>query len=180
VGKEESDLRNAWGLSEMMDGNIYFMLDEYARFYFGIKADWNKRPYGKPHFNGAIISKTSNQVHLLEGDLKEDPPEDTRPKEQAWAEYVHDWIHLPSRWHETDREILRLIRSPLIPAELASLLEDYRRTARENVEALGQALSECAKEVPEKYPDQATLSKATFTGSMNAAKRSRLNQDPEQ
>lgn len=163
VGKEEHDLRNSWGLSELLDGNAYFMLDEYARIFFGVKVDWNKRPYGKPHFTGAIIAKNSKQVQVLEGHLASNPPpEDIRPKEQAWAEYVHDWIHLPNRWYETDRELLKLVQSPLIPVELASMLEDYRRTVMENVYATGNALTECAKEVPEKYPDLGTLNKAAF------------------
>ena len=172
VGKGEHDLRNSWGLSEMLDGNASFMLDEYARIFFGVKVDWNKRPYGKPHFTGAIIAKNSKQVQVLEGHLQSNvPPEDIRPKELVWAEYVHDWLHLPSRWSEADHELLKLVHSPLIPVELASMLEEYRRTVNENVSAIRNALTESAKEVPEKYPDLGTLNKAAFYWIYERCKR---------
>ncbi len=163
VGKGEHELRNSWGLSEMLDGNAYFLLDEYARIFFGVTADWNKRPYGKPHFTGAIIAKSSKQVEVLQGHLKPDKPShDIRPKEEIWAEYVHDWIHLPRQWHETDAELLKLTQSPFLPAELASMLGDYKRAVMQNVSAIGEVLTECAKEVPGKYPDKETLSRAAF------------------
>ena len=51
VGKGEHDLRNSWGLSEMLDGNAYFLLDEHARIFFGVKVDWNKRPNAYPVYS---------------------------------------------------------------------------------------------------------------------------------
>ena len=50
-GKSEVELREYFGLSDLIKVNAFFMLDNYASLFFGMNIDKERRPYNHEFYN---------------------------------------------------------------------------------------------------------------------------------
>lgn len=165
-GRDELELRNDLGTDKLFLANATWLMDQYARHFFDLEVDENKRPYGREACPITIIPEKyleHDTLHLMPGESSEKPPKGTpATKAAVWAKYKFDLVKLPKEYTARRREIERIIASPLVPKNLAQLLLEYLVLARKNVEVLRLVLTSCASELPEKYPDLETMKKASM------------------
>lgn len=168
-GKGEIKLREEWGIPDLEQANTMLMFDEYASLFFDIKMDRDKRLYNTKDCPIAIVSQEAMEKHftLAEGHTVEDreaprPNPDPRTRAAIWSGHFHGVISIPRKYVEKEEELKRLADSPLVPAELGKLLDGFMETVRANAKVIGDTLTECAKEMPEKYPNIEELKKASF------------------
>ena len=99
---------------------------------------------------------------------------DPRVRAALWHDYKHNEIRLPKEYVDKLDEFNRILESPILPKECSALLESYLSTVRNNTNLIGELLTNCAEELPRKYPTHEQLLKGTYFWIAN-----KYNQDFE-
>lgn len=165
-GKHEGDLRRDFGFKTIYDANVCRMLDQYLSLFYAIEADEECRPYSTKVCPVAMVLKSGvDEFRLCDDHMiqeqKEKPPEpDSSTKAILWSKYKYGVMSLPAEYMETQAEFKKITDSPLLPKKCLELVKDYLQTVNKNIEILGDVLTECAQEMPEKYPNLDTLKKS--------------------
>lgn len=60
------------------------------------------------------------------------------------------------------KSLRNFVESPFIPRRLSELIKDYNALVDRNAMNIGKLLTECAKQMPLKYPSTDTLRKSSF------------------
>jgi hypothetical protein len=170
TGKREMELRDDFAFGKLFIANCCNLLDTYGSLFFDIKIDTQKRLYSIKNCPASIMTKTWVAKHIeLRDDYKIDEEKeknqerpDPRTKAAIWSEFEYGNIWIPKEFIEMKAQFEKIMDSPLIPKDCLSLLEDYLGTINQNVNILGQLLTEKAKELPEKYPSPVSFSKASY------------------
>jgi hypothetical protein len=169
VGKGETELRKAYAFDKLLFANSVMMYDEYAKTFFDHEADSKNRPYGDAECPISSITQAGMEKHFvhLDDSVPEAPgrhPEAKDPRVRAalWADYEHYNLRLPKEFSEQEKNIRDLLENPLLPTPCVALLTSYIQTAHENSECIRDLLTECAKEMPQKYPSLDALKSSSF------------------
>lgn len=170
VGRTESELRDDFDFDHYFTANTFALYDDYARTFFDIEVDREKRPYSSTECPSSIINIEDfvNSFTLVDGHTRQEtlntdaPSNDPRTRAARWHHHKHSELRIPSRMMDQQAKLTRLMGSPLVPAELLRLLDEYKATVDKNVLHLGELLTVAAGEMPEKYPDQNSLARAAF------------------
>ena len=171
AGKKEIDLRDDFHFSKLIFVNTSAMYDYYAWLFFDVDFERARRPYSREECPESIFSL--EDIEPCDGHVKEASraQERTRPEPNlrgtTWSRYHFGPIYLPKEFCEAHAKLQRLMGSPLLPKPLLALLEEYLARIDRNVMLLGAVLTECAREMPDRYPTQTELRKAAFYWSDN-------------
>lgn len=163
-GKGETELREDFAFEKAFRANTCYLIDQYASLFFDLEIDGEKRPYRTEECPRGIIEREG--LELLDGYFADNGGKeqrekaDPRTKAAIWSEYRFKGIFIPRESAEMEDRLRRIIGSPLIPADCASLLKDYMSTVHRNLTILGDLLTECARELPVKYPTIESLKQA--------------------
>lgn len=170
-GKTEVELREEFHMTELFHANTMWLFDKYALHFFDTKMDEEKRPYGRAHcptvlIPGHLVVKTNTYLRS-EKEQNERPRGTSETRAATWMNYEFEVVKLPKSLTDKENELRRIIASPLVPQSLAELLQDFRKVIRKNVDVLRRVLTDCAKEMPEKYPNFEMLQAATTIWVVN-------------
>jgi len=168
----ESDTGMQFDFLRILNLNAQLLLEQYAKWFFGdeVKFDEAKREARRKELVGAIV-KANHVVNITEPLLlykKQKQAELTeRPTNPAvllaqWQKYEYPGVQYTAKFSE-QTEKLRLLRaSPLMPKGLRELIQQFEKTVHQNLTAIGDILTEIAKELPAKYPTAQAISKTDF------------------
>jgi hypothetical protein len=139
VGKGEIELRAAIGLEKMFLANLHYQWDIYARLQFGLIRNEATRPYNRTDCPISLMTVTKDEM-----------PEDTALDEVVniqvaparWAEHRVNEVRAPAEFTAMKSRLTEFIESPLVPQELADLINAYMELMDANVKELRQALNE--------------------------------------
>lgn len=169
IGKKEAELRDDFVFDELLEANSILLLDTYASFFFGIEIDETERSYSNENCPTGIISREVMEDQLVIADnflINEDMPNSTKPetknKAEIWAKYKYGMIKIPKKYSEKLAEFHKIMDSPLLTKKLYVLIEEYTQIIDNNTVVLFDILSECAQELPEKYPTFEYLKKGSI------------------
>ncbi len=169
VGKGESALRSDFKMHEMLQANSLALMDSYVSAFFDVEIDYSKRPYCGPQCPSAMVSQEAMEQDfaLCDSHVKPDAklkpaPPDPRTRAALWSKHKHGVIHLPAEFSSKNAEFSQMSESPILPSRCAALLDEYRVLIIKNANLVGDLLTECAQELPEKYPNIEALSKASI------------------
>lgn len=158
--KKEYDLREMHFIESLIYCNFVSMLDEYAKFKFGIKIDREKRAYGPERCRHSLFSHSyaERTFTLVDGPLKKDT--ELMKSDEKWSEYEHGEIHIPNEYWDSIESIRSIKDSPIIPTKLRGLIEDYIETLERNTNNISEILTNKAKLTEEVYPTIDDLEKS--------------------
>lgn len=166
IGKSESELRDELDFEALISANTYLLMDSYASLFFDMKFATTKRPYNKKNCPTSIVSEEFLALAdepYLEEPVKESKSPDSRTKAAIWSNYKTPEICLTRIHSDNSRSLEKLSRSSLIPKQCQTLVATYLNTVHKNVMLIGDILTEVSKELPEKYPNEETLKRATVS-----------------
>lgn len=170
VGKGEIELRQTYAFDKLLMANMFMMYDEYVKTFFDVEMDREKRPYCSSECPSSIFTQEGMDKHvrLLDDHVQKEFPDpseqkkDPRVRAALWAEYEQYNLCIPKEFSEQERKMQDLVDNPLLSSECVDLLTEYTKTVHENAERLRKLLTECAKEMPTKYPSFDTLKSGAF------------------
>lgn len=161
VGKNEVTLRGDFDFRALFDANVCYVLDSYAACFFDVQFDPEKRQYNSRDCPMRIytidsviepIAPTRAASAASTGDVT-----DARVRAARWSRFKTERLYLNSRYCEMDQRLAGLLDNPLLPAQLAELLTQYRASAGQNQLILMELLDQVAKELPVQFPTLQTL-----------------------
>jgi hypothetical protein len=171
VGQGEVELRRRFGFHKLLSVNIVLLYDCYARLFFDMEFERDERPYNSRDCPISIVSEEflkKDDLHIVpKKDASEPEKPDPRVRAALWQDHKHGEIAIPREHSEMQDELKRILESPILPKGCAELLEDFQRTVEQNTFLVGQILTECAAEMPEKYPTVEALQRASFSWIRN-------------
>ena len=97
---------------------------------------------------------------------KADKP-DPRVRAALWQEYQYGILKIPSQYSDMANELRKSLESPVLPSKCAKLIEEFLVCVDGNAAKITETLTECAKELPEKYPTLEKLQKASLSWISN-------------
>ena len=166
VGRGEVELRERFGLQKLLYINVTLLYDRYASLFFDMEFDRDKRPYNPrdcPIQSAPVeLLELAHNYILPEKDDSETEKLDPQGRRAQWQDYKHAEIVIPREYWERRDELMKLLESPVLPKGCVELLEDFLETVEENTSLVGQVLTECTAELPEKYPTIESLERAAF------------------
>lgn len=168
-GKSESELRDDIVLNKLFHANVIAMFDRFAMVFYDYKINRDERPYNTEECPSSIITKEGMEKHFtLVNEYKkseeikvEKSTPDPRVRAALWADYECFMIHIPREYSEKLRELTLIKSSPLLTKKCVELIEEYEKALSYNLKQLRIILTNCAKELPTKYPTFDALSESS-------------------
>lgn len=164
VGKDEVGLWDEFDFDALVFANAARVLDEYAYACFGVKPDFESRPYN--HRDCPVSIMRAERLRPLDGYLQPeeaatDAITDRNSRCAQWAETTTDEISLPRKFVDTTQMLKGKLESPILPASVCNLLEQFVDAVNSNADAVRELLDDCRRELPEKYPSIELFRRAT-------------------
>jgi hypothetical protein len=164
-GKGETQLRDDFAFDQFFHANAMHLLDEYAKHFFDVEIDADKRPYNTTDCPQAIL--THDTLVLADEHTWPEPPApsnpaDLRTRAASWSQFKFSTVSLPHETVNARDNLERLSRSPLVPKALSEHLVAFDKRLEMNFIALRELFTEAARELPEKYPTLQALEKASL------------------
>lgn len=173
--KSEIELREYFGLSDLIKANAFLMLDNYASLFFDMKIAREKRPYNINDCPSSLVTQdfieknfTLVDEHIIDetSEIRREPP-DPMVKATLWKDYNHGDIKIPRKTSNSLKELDKILKSPLLPKECIKYLVEIKNTVNNNIMLVKDVLEEIAQELPEKYSNRDALKKANITWITN-------------
>lgn len=167
VGKGETDLRHDFAFDKAVFANTCRMFDSYRFTFFDQRAELDTRPYNRTECPSSIVTEkhlrpADDHLKIEKGDRNsEETRRDPRVRAALWADYDHGELHVPRKYSTTDDKLQQFLENPLLPTECVRLLGEYKELAKKNLFRIRDVMTECAKEMPDKYPNIDQLNKAS-------------------
>jgi hypothetical protein len=169
IGQSELALREKFDFEKLLMVNAISLLDNYASMFFDLEFDKDKRPYNNNECPSSIVTREFMEKNF---ELAEDPIEseshetktekpDPRVRAALWQEYQYGITKIPKQYLDMQDELKRVLESPVLPSKCAKLIEEYISIVEENALEISKVLTECAKELPSKYPSIEKLKNAS-------------------
>lgn len=160
--KTETDFQSFLDLPRIVSLNSFQMADAYAsRFFQGdLEVDREKRVKRYKLLVGAVVSLKHAEKYFKDIDpaIQEAKPvsKDSQVTNPAvilakWQKYEHDAVGFTREYSDRVKELNRLATSPILPRELRELIVNFERACRDNLGLIGEAITECAREMPEHF-----------------------------
>jgi len=171
VGKGEVALREEFQFPKLLGVNMVLLYDHYASLFFDVEFDPDTRPYNIRECPEAILTQEFvdkyvrlDDEHVLPKDtsgLETERP-DPRLRAALWQDYKFGHIRIPREYSETHDQLTEILESPVLPKKCVELLESFLETVDRNTHLVAKILTECATELPEKYPTIEALQRSSF------------------
>ncbi|MCH1642929.1 hypothetical protein MJ257_22785 [Paenibacillus timonensis] len=171
-GKDETDYRKQFAFDKLLSCNAISLMDKYARLFFDVEIDPDKRPYNITECPSSIFTSKGAEKYLAvcdehvitdNGDIEKPIKPDPRTRAAIWSSYEQHEIHIPREFSETEDRLKKIKNSPLLPVECVDLIDRYIEVAYKNVDMIRELLTNCARELPEKYADYELMKKASIS-----------------
>lgn len=158
TGKGEVELRNDFGFDTLIKANTYKMYDAYAWFAFDLERPEERREYRIELCPASVVRPEG--LRAATDYLATDVPE-ARPKPEKWEYKGYD-ISLPRAFVDKEGEFQLILDNPLLPRDIATMLEEYLGVVRSNVRIIQDVIVKASEEMPVKYPEVNDLKNARF------------------
>lgn len=125
----------------------------------------DKRPYNTKSCPISILPEEALALDngpYWEEPTKQDETPDSRTKAAIWSNYKFYGISLTKTHSNSLRNLEELSKSPLLPKQCEKLVAKYLAVVQENVILIGEILTEVSKELPEKYPNEEAIKRASL------------------
>lgn len=163
--------------------NTSIMFDDYASHFFSneIKLNPEKRKEKYKELIGGIVSKSYMEKHF---ELADDPTDPVKKKTEQidnpaliyaqWQEYDYGMVQYTKQYDDQLKIINAFLSNPVLPSKIKKLIEDFTKQVHTNLSFVGEVITDCAKEMPSKYPNVETLKKAQFSWVWNKFNHKRV------
>jgi hypothetical protein len=186
--KSESDFLDASDLNRIVSLNVLEMADSYVSAFFQIKIDADKRKKDLEPLVGGIVSKeyllketfqianasTPVVKPALEGKKITNPTLILA----NWQTYERGMVHFTKEYQDQVKELDRLAASPLLPKALREYIGEFRKVQFENLELVGKVVTECAKRMPDHFPNASDMQEFSATWVWNEFNCQRRHFEP--
>jgi hypothetical protein len=167
VGRSEMDLRYDCATETALEANAVEMFDTYVKYAFGIEIETRGRPYSVDKCGASLFSKEYAERNLTLVDEHISSEIGPASEEMVWADYEHGEIHIPNQHTEYVKQFGKILESPLTPKPVSDSIVEYLRACRNNIALVGEVLTECAREMENKYPSREVMERASFSWLRN-------------
>ncbi|MEQ1911227.1 MAG: hypothetical protein ABMA15_20580 [Vicinamibacterales bacterium] len=169
-GKGEVQLREIFHMQAVVVANTTQMFDRYAEIFFDLKPESSSRPHAQ--WTQGIMAldalvKRADEPYRPEPSKQGEDTVDPRVRAAKWSEYRCEMISLPDDTVAAMENLERILQSPLLPKELVERLSALLEAVRANITVLMSVLTECAKQMPAHYENEAKLARATTSWIAN-------------
>jgi hypothetical protein len=175
VGKDWMALEEDFDFKFAVRANIAMMYDSYIEYAFQMERPRESREY-RVELCPVSWMKTKYLEPLL--DDKGGSVNRKAPKSPASWEYEHPGLSIPRKFVDREKEFQAVLESPLLPAKVALLIEEYVADVRDNLHVLDGVLEACAKEMPQRYPTLEDIRDVRFDWILDKLNRSRRDNAP--
>ncbi len=166
-GKNQNDLKEDLDFRRIFDGNCQRMFDTFARYFFNVNVNKEKRLYSD--FRDAIVSVDflNRNFTLADNDVKEVAASKEQviyKNEEAleiWSRYQLGMVSVSNKFSEYEKNILKLASSPMIPTELSDLLNEYLNEMQKCIVKIDEVITRCAQEMSDRYKNIDSLRKSS-------------------
>ncbi len=171
VGKEELELRDAFGFEKLFHVNACRMYDSFAATFFDVKQDIDERPYNRTECPSSLFTTdyAEKHVRVMDGHTRdvntpkcEEGPPDPRVRAAMWNDYTHGELHVPQTFSEMEKKLSDLLDNPLLPSEVTTLIKAYQELAFSNLEMVRNILKEAAPQMVGNYPTVESLGESSY------------------
>ena len=97
-----------------------------------------------------------------------------------WNEYEHGMVGYTKKYHTAMERLRRFGVSPLLAKDLKKLISDFEHAVSNNLEIVGEVLTEMAKQLPTKYPTFGASQKADLDWIWNEYNHKRVSLEDKQ
>ena len=166
--KSESDFLKGFDLDRIASLNTLEMADSYVSNFFSneIKIDKEARSKVMAPLIGAIFTLEHANKYLKTVDA-ETPviklvTEEKKINNPAiilanWQKYEQGMVGFTKEYQTQIKELERLAASPLLPKLLREYIGEFKKIGHENLELIGKTITECAKRMPEHFPNASDM-----------------------
>lgn len=180
VGKGEMGLVRHFDLDGVLDANASALVDAYASGELGAEVkDPDDRPYSPKNCPGGMIVMPSDEVVELMGLVR---PDETSSYEtdvtSDWASRRVTMVHLTHGYYAAEDGLESFLSDPLIPGELADLIQKFLDAVRNNVSSMLTVLNGVSPSLPELFPSIESLESLQMAGLHNDWNRCRPSLEP--
>lgn len=163
-GKGEVALREELAFDDFFYANCFALYDSYARLFFEIQIDIEKRPYRKELCPTAIFSEerlTLADEYVIPEKGEDPSAPDPNTRASIWLSNKNIPLRIPQKMSEAEDQIEKFIQSPVLPKNCIKLIEKFREQLRKNIMMIEEILLEASKDMPVKYPNFEIMKKAS-------------------
>jgi hypothetical protein len=132
------------------------MMDEYAKYSFGLEIKREDRIYNSERTPYAQISDKTPVIkssgYLKEHKIIENELSKNISKIDSWDNYNKYLIRLPKELIEYENKLSIIKNSPILPNKCQILIDEYLKIIFTNIKQVRELLNEASKELPFKYP----------------------------
>lgn len=137
--KNQSEHIDVFDFRKIIEINSKIMVSQYSKIHFGKNNSVSKK-IAEEHKNLFL------GTHIIpKGDIVYKHPNEF---EGEWKHYDHNVVYFTEKFRESLQEIEKLINSPLLPNELKLLMEEFAQAILENLDQIGNTITEVARELP--------------------------------
>jgi hypothetical protein len=157
VGKNEWELREQFGLMPLVERNAVQVLEHFAKVIFaasyvprnGMANDGEGSAYRPLH---------RDSYHAVTTPLWLEPEYKSQPERRGvWATYKLPSLHSPRVTMDGIRQLRNMLAQAFLPNGVRHELEAYIRNVESLEQLLEEILTDCAKELPERFDSVASL-----------------------
>lgn len=174
-GKDETKLRDIFGISHMARVNIMYLYHKYVNLFYEISDEKQIMLFNK--YEHAIITKKAEEALMIFNDdysirqldnigyeIREKYDFDSST---LWDNYIIDKILLPNEMIEVNQRLEKIKNNPLLPVRYLELINNIQGITDRNILALEETLYELAKKLPEKQRKDIQLTDDELCGMLN-------------
>jgi len=188
----EADTGAKFDMQRILGLNAQDVCETYAKHFFGDKLKMNEaqREARTKQLVGALVKEQHLRLitdPVAANGTQQQDESSQHPTNPAvvlgqWQKYDMPGIGYTAEFVKQTQRLRQLKASPVMPTRLRELIEGYERAVSQNLMAVGEVLTESAREFPDKYPTPQALAKADFSWIWNRynSKREKLDEPTEE
>ena len=154
-----ADFDREFGIRETFEINSFRMHHAYIENFFSKELEPDKeyiKRLGEMSYGAIISAKNLREITAGSelGKTEEEEEEELSPaiKLAQWQKYELPAVEYSKGFHEKQEELKQLAASPLLPKELTDMLYEFHAAMNKNLFHMQEAITECAQQLPVKYP----------------------------
>ncbi|MFD0397269.1 hypothetical protein ACFVHI_04235 [Kitasatospora sp. NPDC127121] len=159
-GDRQSIHPGGFDFTELLTANVAKLYDAYLSYAFDMKRPMEVREYRVELCPSSLIAQEA--LELDTSDKITPGPLGKPSKPPSWT-YRHLDLSLPLKYSDRVSDFRELLKNPLLPSHIASLLSDFLDAVTKKTVGLGPVIEAAAKEMPERYPTLDDLTNASFS-----------------
>jgi hypothetical protein len=187
--KTETDFIGIFDLRNIVIINAYRMTDDYVGSFFAdeIPIDEGVKEKRDKSFVGETITIESANKYFDKVGINNPRIEKKPAKEKTtnpaiifahWQKYTYDFVGFTKRYDTAIKKLSAMSASPLLPKSLRDQINQFKKSAEDNLGLTREVITMCAKLMTEHYPTAEKMQKFTAEWIWNEFNDRRVHFEP--